>query len=50
LPNVTPALQRGLFQAALLHIGDRDLLNAVLEVDLFRSSAVFRDYVFPESL
>lgn len=50
LPNVTPARQRELFRAALLHIGDRDLTNVVLEVDLSGAFAVFREYAFPESL
>jgi hypothetical protein len=34
VPNVIPARQRKLFRAALSHIGQRDLINAMLEVDL----------------
>src|ERR1035438_1645037 len=40
IPNVTPSRQRDLFQAALSHIGSRDLTNAVLEVDLVSSIAI----------
>ena len=50
VPNVTPSLQRELFRTALRHIGDRDLMNVVLEVELAGSSAVFREYMFPQSL
>jgi predicted nuclease of predicted toxin-antitoxin system len=32
IPNVTPARQREMFQAALIHIGSRDLPNNVIEV------------------
>ena len=39
LPNVTPARQRELFRAALSHIGKRNLMNAVLEVDLAGATA-----------
>lgn len=32
VPNVTPVVQRELFQAALNHIGARNLTNTVVEV------------------
>ncbi|HYL78469.1 MAG TPA: DUF5615 family PIN-like protein [Bryobacteraceae bacterium] len=34
VPNAAPALQRALFQAALQFLGQRDLVNAVIEVSL----------------
>jgi predicted nuclease of predicted toxin-antitoxin system len=47
LPNVTPSRQRELFQAALSHIGKRELTNAVLEVDLAGGTATCREYSYP---
>jgi hypothetical protein len=47
VPNVIPARQRDLFRAALSHIGKRDLINAVLEVDLAGVSALCREYLLP---
>src|ERR1035441_6552263 len=47
LPNVTPSRQRELFRAALSHIGNRDLINAVLEVDLAGAMAACREYSTP---
>jgi predicted nuclease of predicted toxin-antitoxin system len=47
LPNVTPQRQRELFRAALLHIGKRDLVNAVLEVDRVGTVATCREYPYP---
>jgi len=47
LPNVTPSRQRELFQAAMLHIGGRDLVNAVLEVELAGTKAICREYQYP---
>jgi len=47
LPNVTPSLQRKLFRAALAHVGKRDLVNAVLEVDLVGAIASCREYSYP---
>lgn len=49
IPNVTPSRQRDLFRAALLHIGPRDLTNAVFEVDLVGLSAICREYPYPGS-
>ena len=46
-PNVPPGRQRELFEAALSHIGGRDLTNAVLEVDLVGSAITCREYVYP---
>jgi predicted nuclease of predicted toxin-antitoxin system len=47
VPNVSPRRQRELFQAALSHIGERDLTNAVLEVDLVASAITCREYLWP---
>jgi predicted nuclease of predicted toxin-antitoxin system len=49
LPNVTPSRQRELFRAALVHIGGRDLINTVLEVDLTGTTAICREYVYPRA-
>jgi predicted nuclease of predicted toxin-antitoxin system len=46
-PNVTPSRQRDLFRAALLHLGKRDLINAVLEVNLGGNRATCREYSYP---
>jgi predicted nuclease of predicted toxin-antitoxin system len=34
VPNVVPALQRALFEAAIQYLGGRDLINAAIEVTL----------------
>ena len=47
VPNVIPSRQRELFRAALWHIGKRDLMNAVLEVDLAGTVAICREYPHP---
>jgi predicted nuclease of predicted toxin-antitoxin system len=47
LPNVTPSRQRDLFRAALSHIGKRDLINAVLEVDFVGAKATCQEYSYP---
>jgi|SRR5215469_306205 len=47
VPNVAPAQQRALFQAALSHIASRDLTNAVLEVDFEGSVVICREYRWP---
>ena len=47
VPNVVPSRQRHIFRAALFHIGKRDLINAVLEVDLVGEIATCREYSFP---
>ena len=47
VPNVTPSRQRELFRAALSHIGKRNLINAVLEVDLVGATVTCREYPYP---
>ena len=46
IPNATPSDQRALFLAALDFIGDRDLVNRVIEVDLRGATFVIREYEF----
>jgi predicted nuclease of predicted toxin-antitoxin system len=47
IPNVTPSRQRELFRAALSHIGERELINTVLEVDLAGATVTCREYLYP---
>ncbi len=47
VPNVVPRLQRELFRAALSHIGDRELTNALLEVDLTEAGIRCREFLYP---
>ena len=47
VPNVPPAQQRALFQAALSHSAGRDLINAALEVDVEGATITCREYSYP---
>jgi predicted nuclease of predicted toxin-antitoxin system len=47
VPNVTPARQRELFSAVLEHIGSRDLINTVIEVEYTGNRAECIEYAFP---
>jgi predicted nuclease of predicted toxin-antitoxin system len=47
VPNVAPALQRELFVAVLEHIGQRELVNAVVEADYFGDEIRCRQYPLP---
>lgn len=49
VPNVVPAIQRALFEAALNHIGDRDLTNRALEIKLSKDLAIIEEYESPIS-
>ena len=49
IPNVIPAIQRALFAAVLDYVGDRDLVNRVLEVKLSNGLAVIEEYDSPIS-
>ena len=44
VPNVKPALQRQLFEAALRLIGERDLVNSVIEVGFSDEEIECRQY------
>jgi predicted nuclease of predicted toxin-antitoxin system len=47
VPNVVPALQRALFQAAIQFLEGRDLMNAVIEVTLDGKSVRCVAYPLP---
>lgn len=47
VPNVTPALQCELFQAALRFIGERELINTVIEVKYRGKEIECRQYAMP---
>ncbi len=47
VPNVAPAVQRALFQAALQYLGRRDLVNSVIEVSLDGMTAQCVEYELP---
>jgi predicted nuclease of predicted toxin-antitoxin system len=48
VPNVVPALQRALFQAALEYAPTGDLVNSVVEVSLEGNTVVCTAYRLPE--
>jgi len=48
MPNVTPRLQGELFRAALAHIGRREPVNALLEVDMTDAGITCREFLYPE--
>ena len=50
IPNATPSVQRALFSAVLDFIGDRDLVNRVIEVNLRGETSVIREYEFPPEI
>jgi len=47
VPNVVPRLQRELFHTVLAHIGARELLNTLLEVDLTDAGIRCREFLYP---
>jgi len=47
VPNVVPALQRALFEAAIRHVAGKDLLNTVVEVTLERKAVKCTEYSLP---
>jgi hypothetical protein len=49
IPSVTPVRQRELFNAALKHIGARDLTNTVVEVKYEETRIVCSEYALPEA-
>jgi predicted nuclease of predicted toxin-antitoxin system len=48
VPNVAPRRQRELFRAALAHIGRREPVNALLEVDITEAGITCREFPYPE--
>ena len=49
VPNVVPRQQRELFQAALDHIGSRDLTNTVVEVEFEGNQIQCSEYELPRA-
>jgi predicted nuclease of predicted toxin-antitoxin system len=47
VPNVVPRLQRDLFRAALAHIGRREPVNVLLEVDITDAGIICREFLYP---
>ena len=47
VPNVVPALQRALFEAAIRYLAGKDLLNTVVEVTLERKAVKCIEYSLP---
>lgn len=47
IPSVAPAIQRELFQAALEFVGNRELINAVLEVGADGEQIEIKQYDLP---
>jgi predicted nuclease of predicted toxin-antitoxin system len=48
VPSVVPKLQRELFRAALDHIGGRELVNTLLEVDMTDAGITCCEFLYPE--
>jgi predicted nuclease of predicted toxin-antitoxin system len=49
VPNVAPILQRAMFEAAILYLGGRELVNAVLEVTLQGQNVSCTEYGLSKS-
>jgi predicted nuclease of predicted toxin-antitoxin system len=47
VPNVAPAIQRALLAAALDYVGDRDLMNRVIEINLIAVGTDIKEYEVP---
>ncbi len=47
VPNAVPKLQRELFRTALAHIGERELVDTLLEVDLTDAGITCREFRYP---
>jgi predicted nuclease of predicted toxin-antitoxin system len=47
VPNVTPRLQRELFQAVLSYVGERELVNTVVEIEYYGDKIQCRQYSLP---
>ena len=47
VPNVVPALQRALFEAAIQYLAGRDLINTVIEVTLHGKAVTCVEYQLP---
>ena len=47
VPNVVPAIQRELFAAVLDYMGDRDLVNRAIEINLSGDTTEIEEYEIP---
>jgi predicted nuclease of predicted toxin-antitoxin system len=47
VPSVVPKLQRELFRAALAHIGRREPVNVLLEVDITDAGIICQEFLYP---
>ena len=47
IPNVAPTWQRALLVTVLEYVGERDLVNRVIEIDLRGDKTEIREYEFP---
>jgi hypothetical protein len=47
VPNLAPALQRALFEAAIRYLAGKNLINAVIEVTLVGKTAACVEYQLP---
>ena len=47
VPNVSPALQRALFHAAIRYLGGRELVNGVVEVSLKGQTVEVQEHELP---
>jgi predicted nuclease of predicted toxin-antitoxin system len=48
VPNVTPTRQRELFSTVLDHVGQRELINTVIEVNFVRQQIECVEYPYPK--
>lgn len=47
VPNVVPRLQRDLFRAALARVGRRELVSALIEVDITDADITCQEFRYP---
>ena len=47
IPNVVPGVQRDLFEAAILYLAGKELINLVIEVSLERNAVTCVEYQLP---
>jgi hypothetical protein len=48
VPNVVPSVQRAMFQAAILYMAGKDLINSAIEVGIEGNSVKCAGYRLPE--
>ena len=48
VPNATPAVQRALFEAAILYLAGKELINSVIELSLEGKTVKCVEYPLPE--